>query len=338
MKIQKFSFSIKVLGLLLFIGLAYMSIVLESCTKANSENWSLYRTIAVENFTPTGITNHDRLLLVSDSSRDEILIFDTLDGSIQQKVSVSTPVYIESKKSRLLIPSFYKDTIYVFRGGPLYKLLSFSELSGPTSADAIDINNYAIVDHQNDRVLYSKDDFKIIIDGQEDNQSLEKPSNVMLLNDKIYVLDSGNKEVKVFYNSGEFDFSFGENQKFKWPIGMCSDENFIYISDSHKNIICVYNHEGEFIEKTKNSIHKPEVIIAGQKLSLVGKLHVQDTDNFLGSTWMGLRWEFRSNLSDNFFVTTGRIGNKDKIYLSIKLKYAGNTVAKDLHVRLVEQT
>ncbi len=68
MKIQKFSFSIKVLGLLLFIGLAYMSIVLESCTKANSENWSLYRTIAVENFTPTGITNHDRLLLVSDSS------------------------------------------------------------------------------------------------------------------------------------------------------------------------------------------------------------------------------------------------------------------------------
>ncbi len=188
------------------------------------------------------------------------MIFDTLDGSIQQKVSVSTPVYIESKKSRLLIPSFYKDTIYVFRGGPLYKLLSFSELSGPTSADAIDINNYAIVDHQNDRVLYSKDDFKIIIDGQEDNQSLEKPSNVMLLNDKIYVLDSGNKEVKVFYNSGEFDFSFGENQKFKWPIGMCSDENFIYISDSHKNIICVYNHEGEFIEKIKNSIHNPSDI------------------------------------------------------------------------------
>ena len=114
----------------------FSTIILLSCKQNPESDWVLIKEISIDDFSPVGITNFRQYVCVSDSSRDKVYFVDTTDYSLFLDIDVEQPMYINVKKSRLLIPSFDKDTVFVFRGNELYPIETFGVLDGSIVVDA----------------------------------------------------------------------------------------------------------------------------------------------------------------------------------------------------------
>lgn len=84
---------------------------------------------------------------------------------------------------------------------------------------------------------------------------LSLPSDVVIVDDQIYVVDGGNHRVAVFNNAGKFLFAFGSQgqakNNFDGPVGIGADEKGnIYVADRGNHRIQVFDRHG----KHKSSI------------------------------------------------------------------------------------
>lgn len=91
------------------------------------------------------------------------------------------------------------------------------------------------------------------LEGQGSHQ-LSLPSDVTVVKDNVYVVDSGNDRISVFSRRGEYRFSFGDkpsgdsSQSLNGPLGIDSDERgFIYVADRNNFKIQVFGPKGEFV-------------------------------------------------------------------------------------------
>ena len=107
-----------------------------------------------------------------------------------------------------------------------------------------------IADQCNNRILVldPQKNYKIIQQfGHEGSQKekLNQPSGLCVVNEDIYVSDSGNYRIAVFNTSGEYVTSFGrrgcEKGEFGSMLGIAMDTNtFLYVCDFHNNRIQVF--------------------------------------------------------------------------------------------------
>ena len=72
----------------------------------------------------------------------------------------------------------------------------------------------------------------------------------------LYICDRGNNRVQVFNKS--FDFIFMFSNKMAEPIGICVNQNNIYITQLKSNLLSVYSTDGKYLQsvggKGKNSL------------------------------------------------------------------------------------
>lgn len=78
------------------------------------------------------------------------------------------------------------------------------------------------------------------------NSLLNKPSNTVVFNDKIYVADTKNGRIAVFNYDGQYLTAIGKDQ-LKLPIDIAFNENEIYVTDTGTRKVHVYNQNGQFI-------------------------------------------------------------------------------------------
>ena len=86
------------------------------------------------------------------------------------------------------------------------------------------------------------------------SEQLSLPSDVALLNNKIYVVDGSHHRIAVFDMDGQFLFAFGSKGKkagqLYYPVGISAgSDQRIYVADSGNHRIQIFDKQGKFIAK-----------------------------------------------------------------------------------------
>jgi DNA-binding beta-propeller fold protein YncE len=112
---------------------------------------------------------------------------------------------------------------------------------------------------------------------------LQKPIGLALLADRVYVVDSGLRQVCVFKKNGTFLFAFGRD-RFERPAGIACRPAAatVYVADAGNHTIHVFSHRGEFLKQIGT-----RGIGGGQfnfpthlHIDRAGRLYVSDTLNY----------------------------------------------------------
>ncbi len=116
--------------------------------------------------------------------------------------------------------------------------------------------------------------FLFAIYGSGMSGGFQKPMEVTVVNNKIYVTDTGNKRIQVFDTSGNAIKQFGKagsnKGEFSFPYGIAGDsQGLIYVSDMNNGNISVFDGDGKFIKTLadKKVLKRPGgIYMAGDKL------------------------------------------------------------------------
>ncbi|OHB65415.1 MAG: hypothetical protein A2Y77_08800 [Planctomycetes bacterium RBG_13_62_9] len=115
------------------------------------------------------------------------------------------------------------------------------------------------------------------------NGKLEKPIGLAVLGDRVYVADSGLRQVCVFRKNGEFLSAFGQD-RFKRPAGIAcqSPQGTIYVADAANHTIEVFDRNGVFLREIGSRGTGWGQFNFPTHLSIdrVGQLYVSDTLNY----------------------------------------------------------
>lgn len=247
----------KNINLLTYLGLIFISFLFYACNE-ESARWSIIDKTNIEDFTPTGISVFREYVVVSDSATDRILFLDSIDNSVFLDLDIKSPMYINIRKSRLIIPSFLQDTVFIFRGERLFPLESFGILDGPTGAEAESVWHYAQVSRNDHRVHYRNHDLEHLLGGKgTEPGKLMYPSNIMFIDSMIWVVDSGNGRIQTFDTLGQFNYTFGEELLLKWPTGITAGDSTVFISDPKLNEIFAFDFKGKYLYSITEGLNQP---------------------------------------------------------------------------------
>lgn len=124
--------------------------------------------------------------------------------------------------------------------------------------------------------------FSQMIYGGFGEDSLNKPMDVAVVNQFIYVTDTNNKRVQVFDLGGTPIFKFGKEGEgqgqFKFPYGITGDKDGqIYVSDLYNGSISVFDNKGKFIKYFGEKDPKEKIIDSPGSIRIIGdKLYEAD--------------------------------------------------------------
>jgi len=112
---------------------------------------------------------------------------------------------------------------------------------------------------------------------------LRKPVGLVTLAERLYVVDSGLRQVCVFQRNGDFLFAFGQDRLAR-PAGIACrrPEGTIYVADAGRHTIHVFSHEGKPLKEMGMRGTGPGEFNFPTHLCIdeAGQLYVSDTLNF----------------------------------------------------------
>ncbi len=112
---------------------------------------------------------------------------------------------------------------------------------------------------------------------------LRKPVAVATLAERLYVVDSGLRQVCVFKKNGDFLFAFGQDRLMR-PAGIACrrSQGIIYVADAGRHTIHVFNQEGQPLQEMGLRGTGPGEFNFPTHLCVdeAGQLYVSDTLNF----------------------------------------------------------
>ncbi|NNE27358.1 MAG: hypothetical protein HKN09_10990 [Saprospiraceae bacterium] len=225
-----------------------------------NSNWQLVKRFTFEDCTPYGISNFDRNIVVSDTRGNRIVFFDTLDHSIFLDLERARPGFIKIRRSTLLTPSMKMDSIYAFKGKGFMALENFAPMNHPTGVDGYRIDHWAFVDNGNNRVLFQnalKGIQHIFGKAKGSDFRLSDPQNVLIIDDLIYVVDSGNRRIQIFGEDGQFHGSINNGDNWIYPTGISNEVDTLYVSDAEANRIDLFTIQGKYLESITTGIDGP---------------------------------------------------------------------------------
>ncbi|ODA41994.1 6-bladed beta-propeller [Desulfosporosinus sp. BG] len=124
--------------------------------------------------------------------------------------------------------------------------------------------------------------FSEMIYGGFGDDALNKPMDVAVIDQFVYVTDTNNKRVQVFDLGGTPFFKFGKEGtgkgEFKFPYGIAGDkQGQVYVSDLYNGCISIFDSKGKFIKYFAEKDPNEKLIEAPGSLRISGdKLYVTD--------------------------------------------------------------
>jgi len=109
-----------------------------------------------------------------------------------------------------------------------------------------------------------------------------KPVAIFSANEKVYVTDVVDQDVKVYDLDGKLITKFGRpgtaKGEFLYPNGVTADDDgYIYVSDSNNGRVQVFNEKGEFSHLFVAPENTPMALPRGIAIDKLGRVHVVDT-------------------------------------------------------------
>ena len=194
-----------------------------------------------------GISNDSNKIYVADGTKNEILVFNKIDGVFLDRILLNVEKCIghthgmEIKLEKIFVVKENYDCIAIF-----------------------DLDGNFIQEFGNKGL--NQGDF----DG---------PQNLEIYQDKVFVTDSGNNRIQIFDLDGNFLQEFGtsgkEPGKFDWNTGMKIYNENIFVTDSGNNRIQIFDLDGNFLQEFKANFKIPHQLIIIDNI-----LYVLDTYNY----------------------------------------------------------
>lgn len=127
----------------------------------------------------------------------------------------------------------------------------------------------------------------MVADSGDHTRKLQLPSDVAVLDNRVYVVDGSNHRIMVYDTAGRFLFDFGSKGsgpgQFYYPVGIdAADNDRIYIADSGNHRIQIFDRNGKYLSgfavKSANKKGRPIDIL---RHSDNGRLFISSSDHRL---------------------------------------------------------
>ena len=245
------------------------------------EDWYLVQEQTIDGFSPIGIACYQNNTYLTDTIQNLVVQVDVENGVVKELSNNLKVSYINQRSSRLLMPMFDLDSVFVYRGGSftddLFKFDIPYELNHPTCFDGLRINDFSVVDQGNHRLILNKvGEFSLLGSYGSGKEEFDTPTAVVWANNKIYVTDTGNSRVQVLDSEGRFVSSFGTKDGMIRPTGIASDGKHVFVCDDGLKAILVYLPNEKLVYKLDHLSKAPSDVYFSE-----GKLYIADKE---GST------------------------------------------------------
>lgn len=130
--------------------------------------------------------------------------------------------------------------------------------------------------------------FARLIYGGFGNDALNKPMDVTLIGQQVYVTDTNNKRVQVFDLQGNPLYKFGaegvQPGQFRFPYGIAGDsKGNVYVADLYNGCITIHDSKGKFIKYFAETKPDDDVLMAPAAVRIIGdKVYVTDIRKSVG--------------------------------------------------------
>jgi DNA-binding beta-propeller fold protein YncE len=234
-------------------------IIVDEVAGQSYGNYTIIKSCKISNVNPVGIAALNEYVFITDTTRNLVLRYNTELNILDTIASDLKVCYVNQAASRIPLPLWDKDSLFVFRGdADFYKFQIPIELNNPTCFDGANVNNFALVDQSNHQVVINdKGQFLSVGQYGHNEEDFDTPTAVCLHANKYYVVDSGNKKIKVFDTTGRYLESFGDKDGLIYPTGISSDLIYLFVADSKKDQILVYDGFGTLRDSISQIVTQP---------------------------------------------------------------------------------
>jgi len=241
----------------------------ESADSVNNKQWKFVREIKIDNISPTGLQTDGKYLWISDAKNNRIIKTD-LDGSIVKEYpDFKRPMHLSLYNSTVYVPEYLTDKIKIINGTEIEEYLLKEKPDAPAGVFVND-SLIAVVDFYNHRIILQVKDHVTLIGNEGHKQGeLYYPTDVALVNDKIYVADAYNNRVQVFDYEGNSLRIIGEKEKINVATGIEVTDGSIFVTDFEGNRILIYDLYGKRIHIINEHLKKPTEISVQNNLMFV---------------------------------------------------------------------
>ena len=249
---------------LLFIGLLFFT----GCkNKTIGVEWKFVKQIKLDNISPIGLQADGKYLWISDAKNNRVIKTD-LDGSIVKEYpDFNRPMHLSLYNSTVYVPEYLTDKIKIINGT---EIAEYPLKEKPDSPAGVFVNDslIAVVDFYNHRIILQVKDHVTLIGNEGHKQGeLYYPTDVALVNDKIYVADAYNNRVQVFDYNGNALKVIGDKDKINVATGIEVTDNNIFITDFEGNRILIYDLNSKLIYIINKHLNKPtDISISENKM------------------------------------------------------------------------
>jgi len=232
----------------------------ESADLVNNKQWKFIREIKIDNISPTGLQTDGKYLWISDAKNNRVIKTD-LDGSILKEYpDIKRPMHLSLHNSTVYVPEYLTDKIKIINGDEIEE---YPLKEKPDAPAGVFVNDslIAVVDFYKHRIILQSKD-KVTIIGKEGHKKgeLYYPTDVALVNDKVYVADAYNNRVQVFDSNGNVLKVIGNKDKINVATGIEVTNDNIFVTDFEGNRILIYDLDGELIHIVIEHLNKPTEI------------------------------------------------------------------------------
>ncbi|MCH7964252.1 MAG: NHL repeat-containing protein [Bacteroidetes bacterium] len=232
----------------------------ESADLVNNKQWKFVREIKIDNISPTGLQTDGEYLWISDAKNNRVIKTD-LDGSIVKEYpDIKRPMHLSIYNSKVYVPEYLTDKIKIINGDEIEE---YPLKEKPDAPAGVFVNDslIAVVDFYNHRIILQNEN-EVMIIGKEGHKKgeLYYPTDVALVNDKIYVADAYNNRVQVFDYNGNVLKVIGAKDKINVATGIEVTDDNIFVTDFEGDRILIYDLYGKLIHIINEHLNKPTEI------------------------------------------------------------------------------
>jgi len=239
----------------------------ESADSVNNKQWKFVREIKIDSISPTGLQTDGEYLWISDAKNNRVIKTD-LDGSIIiEYPDIKRPMHLSLYNSKIYVPEYLTDKIKIINDDEIEEYPLEEKPDAPAGVFVND-SLIAVVDFYNHRIiLQAKDHITLIGEEGHKKGKLYYPTDVVLVNDKIYVADAYNNRVQVFDYNGNVLKVIGNKEKINVAMGIEVTDDNIFVTDFEGNRILIYDLDGKLIHIINEHLNKPtEISVSNSRM------------------------------------------------------------------------
>jgi DNA-binding beta-propeller fold protein YncE len=249
------------LGLLLFAG----------CS--TNKEYKFVQEISLNGMKPISIAVAEDGIWISDSENNRVVKIDDTGKIINEFDGFRRPMQIGLANGKLYVPEYLTDSIKVIIDDKVIPFNLGMKPDAPAGIDA-DTSIVAVADFYNHRIII-KDKKGTYTFGSKGHKKGELfyPTDVKIIEDKIFVADAYNNRVQVFSKKGKAISVIGDKDTLKVASGVDADENNIFVTDSNNNRVLVYDWEGNRIQTLTQNISYPIDVVLNKDKLYISNFH-----------------------------------------------------------------